>query len=67
MFVLGCDRAHLYAHPDRELTGEEVARFDNALKERTRGVPSQYITGHQEFWGMGTHRHPSSPHSASRD
>jgi release factor glutamine methyltransferase len=52
MFVLGCDRAHLYAHPDRELTGEEVARFDNALKERTRGVPSQYITGHQEFWGM---------------
>src|SRR5207237_245532 len=23
-----------------------------ALAERARGVPAQYITGHQEFWGM---------------
>lgn len=52
MFVLNCDRAYLFAHPDRELTGEEKARLDAALQERSRGVPSQYITGHQEFWGM---------------
>ncbi len=52
MFTLGCDRAYLYAHTERELTGEEIIRYDNALAERARGVPAQYITGHQEFWGM---------------
>jgi release factor glutamine methyltransferase len=52
MFTLGCDRAYLYAHPERELTVDEQARYDHALAERARGVPAQYITGHQEFWGM---------------
>jgi len=52
MFTLGCDRAHLYAHPERALTAEEVTRYKGALAERVRGVPAQYITGHQEFWGM---------------
>ncbi|HKW26590.1 MAG TPA: peptide chain release factor N(5)-glutamine methyltransferase [Terriglobales bacterium] len=52
MFVLGCDRAYLYAHGERALTKNEMARYDDALGERARGVPAQYITGHQEFWGM---------------
>ncbi len=52
MFTLGCDRAYLFAHPERELTGEEESRYQGALAERARGVPAQYITGHQEFWGM---------------
>jgi release factor glutamine methyltransferase len=52
MFTLGCDRAYLYAHPERELTTEERRGYENALAERVQGVPTQYITGHQEFWGM---------------
>jgi release factor glutamine methyltransferase len=52
MFTLGCDRAYLYAHPERELTADEQTRYEAALAERARGVPAQYITGHQEFWGM---------------
>jgi len=52
MFTLDCDRAYLYAHPERELTTDECARYDAALAKRARGVPAQYITGHQEFWGM---------------
>ncbi len=52
MFVLGCDRAYLYAHPERELAPDEQNRYDEALEQRARGVPSQYITGHQEFWGL---------------
>jgi release factor glutamine methyltransferase len=52
MFVLGCDRAYLYGHPERELTSEEQSRYEEALAHREQGVPSQYITGHQEFWGM---------------
>lgn len=52
MFVLGCDRAYLYAHGERILNKDETARYHEALGERARGVPAQYITGHQEFWGM---------------
>ncbi len=52
MFVLGVERAYLYAHPERELTADEQRRFDEALRERATGKPAQYITGHQEFWGM---------------
>jgi release factor glutamine methyltransferase len=52
MFTLNCDRAHLFAHPERELTAEEQSRYDEALTQRSKGVPAQYITGHQEFWGL---------------
>ncbi|MDR3749396.1 MAG: peptide chain release factor N(5)-glutamine methyltransferase [Acidobacteriota bacterium] len=52
MFVLGADRAYLYAHPERALTAEEETRYDEVLAQRATGVPSQYITGHQEFWGL---------------
>jgi release factor glutamine methyltransferase len=52
MFVLGCDRTYLYGHGERPLSKDEMARYDEALGERVRGVPAQYITGHQEFWGM---------------
>jgi release factor glutamine methyltransferase len=52
MFVLDCDRAYLFAHPERELTQQEDTRYQEAISRRASGVPAQYITGHQEFWGM---------------
>ncbi len=52
MFAIGCNRAHLYAYPERELTEDEKQRYEEAIAERARGVPAQYITGHQEFWGL---------------
>jgi release factor glutamine methyltransferase len=52
MFTLGCDRAYFFAHPERELTRDESARYREALAKRSAGIPAQYITGHQEFWGM---------------
>ena len=52
MFTLGCDRAYLYAHPERELTADETHRYDEAIARRASGVPAQYITGHQDFWGL---------------
>lgn len=51
-FTLGCDRAYLFAHPERELSADELGRYEAVLSERARGVPAQYITGHQEFWGL---------------
>jgi release factor glutamine methyltransferase len=52
MFALGSDRAYLYAHPESELNADDLARYDDALSQRARGIPAQYITGHQEFWGL---------------
>jgi release factor glutamine methyltransferase len=52
MFALSSDRAYLFAHPERKLTVEEQSRYEETLTQRARGVPAQYITGHQEFWGM---------------
>jgi len=52
MFTLDCDRAYLYAHPERELASDETRRYDEALARRATSVPAQYITGHQEFWGL---------------
>jgi release factor glutamine methyltransferase len=52
MFTLGCDRASLYGYPERELTDDEQSRYEEALGLRSKGIPAQYITGHQEFWGM---------------
>ena len=52
MFVLGINRAYLYAHPERELTAEEESRYAEVLSQRATGMPSQYIMGHQEFWGL---------------
>src|SRR4051812_14959018 len=52
MFALGCDRAHLFAHPERTLTPDEQSRFEDAVAQRASGKPLQYITGRQEFWGL---------------
>src|SRR6266705_1589197 len=52
MFLLSRDRAYLYAHGELVLSPEEMLRYEQLTAERARGVPAQYITGHQEFWGM---------------
>jgi release factor glutamine methyltransferase len=52
LFVLNRERAYLYAHPERELNADEQSRYDEVIQERARGCPTQYITGHQEFWGL---------------
>jgi release factor glutamine methyltransferase len=52
MHVLACDRAHLHAHPERELSAEECAHYEEAVAQRATGVPLQYVTGHQEFYGL---------------
>ncbi|MBI3894780.1 MAG: peptide chain release factor N(5)-glutamine methyltransferase [Acidobacteria bacterium] len=52
MHAARCDRAYLYAHPERELSEVEWIHYGRYLNERLAGKPTQYITGHQEFWGL---------------
>jgi release factor glutamine methyltransferase len=52
MHVLRRDRAWLYAHPEYELTSGEAATYAELIERRADGVPTQYLTGSQEFWGL---------------
>lgn len=49
--ALRCDRANLYAHPERELSDAEQLHYGRYLHERLKHKPTQYITGRQEFYG----------------
>jgi release factor glutamine methyltransferase len=52
MHVLRRDRAWFYAHPEYELPSEEAATYAELIERRANGVPTQYLTGSQEFWGL---------------
>ena len=52
MHVLGRDRTYLYTHPAIEIPAEFATRYFHLVAERCTGKPTQYITGHQEFWGL---------------
>ncbi len=51
MHALQRDRAYLYAHSTDELTELAWIHYGRYLHERLKGKPTQYITGHQEFYG----------------
>ena len=59
LHLLGRDRAWLYAHPEHPLGSDELARYDQLLTRRAEGVPVQYLTGRQEFWGLEFEVNPS--------
>jgi release factor glutamine methyltransferase len=46
------DRAFLLANATLIVDGAATARFWESVQQRARGKPIQYITGHQEFWGL---------------
>jgi release factor glutamine methyltransferase len=52
MYVLERDRSYILTHAEAELSDEQLAKFIDALDERGRGKPLQYITGRQEFFGL---------------
>jgi release factor glutamine methyltransferase len=45
------ERIWLFSHPEEELTELGWIHFGRYLHQRLRGVPTQYITGKQEFYG----------------
>ncbi|MGH9396133.1 MAG: peptide chain release factor N(5)-glutamine methyltransferase [Terriglobia bacterium] len=52
MHALGCDRGFLHAHPEAEIPSETARQYFELIRQRLTGKPTQYITGHQEFWGL---------------
>jgi release factor glutamine methyltransferase len=52
MHTLGRDRAWLYAHPEQELDAAAREKYFSLIARRASGIPTQHLTGHQEFWGL---------------
>jgi release factor glutamine methyltransferase len=52
MHTLGRDRAYLHTHAEEDVPPELLGRYSQLVAERATGKPTQYITGHQEFWGL---------------
>lgn len=52
MHALDRERGYLHAHPEEEVPPETLERYFRFIAERATGKPTQYITGHQEFWGL---------------
>ncbi|HKV25938.1 MAG TPA: peptide chain release factor N(5)-glutamine methyltransferase [Candidatus Acidoferrum sp.] len=52
LHALGRDRTWLYAHPEELLTKQQADDFAVLLARRASGVPTQHLTGRQEFWSL---------------
>ena len=50
--LLKCNRATLYAYPERIIPADLLKRFQEMIDRRTRHEPLQYILGHTEFYGL---------------
>jgi release factor glutamine methyltransferase len=50
--VLDVSKTWLYAHPDRKLTEEEIARFEELVRRRIRHEPVAYLVGFKSFYGL---------------
>ncbi|MGB2637122.1 MAG: peptide chain release factor N(5)-glutamine methyltransferase [Candidatus Acidiferrum sp.] len=46
------NRTWLYSHPEELLPDSVVAAYFALLARRASGVPTQHLTGKQEFWGL---------------
>jgi release factor glutamine methyltransferase len=52
MQAIGRDRAWLHAHLEEEIAADAREKFFGLVAQRAEGVPTQHLTGHQEFWGL---------------
>jgi release factor glutamine methyltransferase len=52
MHTLERDRTWIYAHPEHEMEDAVHERYFSLITRRATGVPTQHLTGHQEFWGL---------------
>lgn len=51
-YVCARDRTFILTHPEAQLTHSDVGRLRELIEQRAAGKPLQYITGHQEFYGL---------------
>jgi release factor glutamine methyltransferase len=52
LHATGRSRTSLYSHPEDELSEIESQNYFVMIERRAVGVPTQHLTGKQEFWGL---------------
>src|SRR5438552_13686145 len=52
LHATGRTRTSLYSHPEDALTESESQNYFSWIERRAAGVPTQYLTGKQECWGL---------------
>ena len=52
LHVLARDRTWIYSHPEEKISSADADRYFALIARRTNGVPTQHLTGKQEFWGL---------------
>jgi release factor glutamine methyltransferase len=52
LHATGRTRTWLYSHPEDHLTESESQNYFALIERRAAGVPTQHLTGKQEFWGL---------------
>ncbi len=52
MHTLGRDRTWVYSHPEEPLDPAAAEKYFALVARRASGEPTQYLTGHQEFWSL---------------
>jgi release factor glutamine methyltransferase len=52
LHATGRTRTSLYSRPEAELTEFESQSYFSLIERRAEGVPTQQLTGRQEFWGL---------------
>ncbi|WP_100332486.1 peptide chain release factor N(5)-glutamine methyltransferase [Bacillus xiapuensis] len=57
--VLKMRRSELFAHLHLELTNQQLTEWRQQVERHAEGVPVQYITGKEEFYGRSFHVNPS--------
>jgi release factor glutamine methyltransferase len=50
--ALGRDRTYLIINFNKLITDDELTKYRALIERRAAGEPLQYITGHQEFFGL---------------
>lgn len=51
-YVINQNRAFLHAHPQKQITNNQLSNYKKIIKQRTKGQPIAYLTGQQEFYGL---------------
>ncbi len=52
IYVLGRNRTWLYTHSEDVILPDRLAEYLRLILRRASGIPTQYLTGNQEFWGL---------------
>jgi release factor glutamine methyltransferase len=52
LHATGRSRTSIYSHPEETLSDEQSQNYLSLIEKRAAGVPTQHLTGRQEFWGL---------------